>query len=272
MAEEILLTLTYINSATDNIAESLITINNNYESLFLATSGFEDLYNISIEPLIDYYQNYYPKLKESLTLYENYKHEWDDFLTTVVNNSSKWLTPMTIFYPTIIEDPVSDDDIENINNWLRKFFPIKNSDDTSNYVDGQIFIVNCYTYDYSQTIKVLNQPYSYCNCQTYSGKISLHCQTRITGGWVHCNQGSYNCDKVINCYPSKNVDCWYESPYLREDGTVIKTSDPSSTKRKTISKIQANISMEYTDRRENSIKNFIFRVSQCDWEYRGTTI
>jgi hypothetical protein len=266
------LTITSVNSATDNIADSLETINNNYNSLFLATSGLEDEYNLSLSPLVQYYENYYYQLKESFNLYETYKNEWNDFLTTVISNSSKWLTPMTIFYPTIIEDPISDDDIYDVNNWLRKFFPIKNSDDTSNYVDGQIFIVNCYTYEYSEPIKVLNQPYSYCNCQTYSGRIALHCQTRITGGWINCNQGSYNCDKVINCYPTKDVDCWYESPYLHENGNVIKPTDATATKRKSISKIQANISMEYTDRRENSIKTFIFRVSQCDWEYRGTTI
>jgi hypothetical protein len=251
----------------DQMSGSVSTLNYNYNALYLSAVEIQNLYNQELNPFIEYYNENSNILFDSLSLYSQSSAKWFDFLTIVQTNSSKWLQPMTIFYPTIIADPVTENDIQNINNWLRKYFPIKNSDGTLNYVENQKFIVNFYTYTYTSQVNVLDQVSSYCNCQTYSGNITLHCQTIITGGWIECHQGSYNCNTTLNCYPSLAVDCWYQSPYLHADQTPIKAADAISTKQLTVSKIQATLNMNYIDRRENSIQTVIFYVNDCDWKY-----
>jgi hypothetical protein len=257
---------------TEEISKSLKQFNYNYTTLYLCASAIEETYNTILFPMVDYYIKNSEILYDSQFLFQQNVFQWLELLTIVQLNSSKWIKPMTVFYPTLIQDPVNENDITNINNWLKKYFPIKNNDNTLNYVENQKFIVNCYTYEYAYRTNVLDQPYSYCNCTTYSGLITLHCQTKITGGWIECHQGSYNCNRTINCYPKLNVDCWYESPYLHTDSRAILPTDPVSTKQSAISKIQANLTMDYIDRRENSIRSFVFIVRNCDWLYTGERI
>jgi hypothetical protein len=255
---------------TEIIGESLQKINKNYNYLYQAATAIEDTHMNEYYPIIEYYEKNKNILFEAIDIIANNEYAWRDFYTTVQQNSSRWLLPMTVFYPTLIPDPITPDKIDQVSNWLKKYYPIRNQiDNTLNFVEKQRFIVSCYTYQYASKIQILDQPYSYCNCSTQSGLIALHCQTKITGGWVNCHQGSYNCSHTINCYPTRNVDCWYETPYLKSDGTPINQTDPVSMKQVTISKIQANLNMEYLDRRENDIKNFVFEVEDCDWVYIG---
>lgn len=252
------------------ISESIPTINKYYNYLFQAATALEDVYINEYYPIVEYYENNKEILFEAIDIITNNTGMWNDFYTTVQQNSSRWILPMTVFYPNLIEEPISDAKRDQVSNWLKKYFPIKNDlDNTLNFVEKQRFIVSCYTYKYASQIQILDQPYSYCNCSTQSGLIALHCQTRITGGWINCHQGSYNCSHTLNCYPTRNVDCWYESPYLKSDGTPIRPNDPVSMKQVTISRIQANVNMEYSDRRENDLKNLVFEVEDCDWVYVG---
>jgi len=264
----------------DNIVDSLCAINLNYSMLHTGLSSIDLIYNSAIQPIIDFYNQYASDLKQSYTLYVNSFDKWTNYISTVQTNSAKWLQPFTIYYPTLIEDPFSDDDINNINIWIRKYFPVKNPDGTLNYVEGQKFLVNCYTYSYVSPDGFSNgvlrdSPYSYCICNTYSGGIYLHCQTNIGGGWVACENAVYNCTKTIDCYPSQNVDCWYTTPYLHSDGTIItdtsNTFNKNDPKQSVRSQINANITMQFTDRRETSIKTLQFVISNCDWSYTEST-
>jgi hypothetical protein len=257
-------------SSGEIIGESIGKINKNYDYLYQAATAIEDTHMNEYYPVIEYYEENKQILHEAIEILSNNYIDWTDFYTTVQQNSALWLLPMSVFYPTLMEHPLTPTKIDIVGNWLKKYFPIKNDiDNTLNFVERQRFIVSCYTYQYASKIQILDQPYSYCNCSTRSGVIALHCQTKITGGWVNCNQGSYNCSHTLNCYPTRNVDCWYESPYLKSDGTPIRATDPVSVKQVTQSKIQANINMEFVDRRENSLKNLVFEVEDCDWVYVG---
>jgi hypothetical protein len=253
----------------DEISDSVETFNYNYNTLYFKAVEIQTIYNRLLYPLIEYYKENSELIYNSLSLYSQNSANWDDFLSITHSNSSKWLQPVTIFYPTLFEDSLTEENIESVNNWLKKYFPIKNSDGTLNYIENQKFVVSCYIYSYGNNNNILDLPYSYSNCKTTGSKITLHCKTIITGGWVYCHQGSYNCDRTINCYPSLQVDCWYESPYLHITGTPILTSDPISAKQDVISKISAEIEMDYQERKEIEIKNILFIVNECDWLYRG---
>lgn len=255
-------------SELDRISRSVATINNYNSVLYSSATAIENAFYKDTNVIVDYFNENSKLLFNSITLLENNSIKWQDFLTTVYSNSAKWLKPMTILYPKIIREPFTDNDLINVLQWLKKFYPIRNSQDGSlNYVENQQFIVSIYLYNFDQQINLLDQPYAYTKCVTQSGLISLHCQTLITGGWINCHQGSYNCNKVINCYPSLNVDCWYETPYLKIDGTPINTNDPVSVKQVVRSQIQANLIMNYVNRKETKIKTIIFKVENCDWVY-----
>jgi hypothetical protein len=225
-----------------------------------------------VEPILHLYREYNDILKETKIMFDEIKHESVDFLTITTANSAKWLQPMTIFYPEIFNSPFTNQNIDTINNWLKQFFPVKNEDGTLNYVENQKFLVNCYVRSSQQLINTVDQLQSYCNCQTSSGLIRLHCRTIIKGGWIHCHQGSFNCNRTINCYPEKNVDCWYETPYIKRNGLPITGQDTIPAKQAVRSQIKTNITLNYTETKENAIESLIFSVLDCDWRYVGSNL
>lgn len=224
------------------------------------------------EPLLHLFREYNDILKETKIMFDEIRYESLDFLTVTTANSARWLQPMTIFYPEIFNTPFTNQNIDTINNWLKKFFPIKNEDGTLNYIENQKFIVNCYVRRTQELINTVDQLQSYCNCQTSSGLIKLHCKTIIRGGWIHCHQGSFNCDTTINCYPEKNVDCWYQTPYIKRNGLPITQQDPISSKQAVRSQIKTNITLNYSETKENGIESLLFSVVNCDWRYLGSNL
>jgi hypothetical protein len=261
-----------IIQSSEQIADTIDAINNNYSTLQLWASAIQQEYDIRWQPVINYYNQYIVSLNNSSLLAQTLSADWDIFQTTVETNSAKWLQPFTIFYPTLILDNVTDDTIITIIDWLRQYFPIRNSDNSLNYVEGQKLIVNCYIYSYSDTINIVDEPYSYAKCQTRSGTIYAHCKTVISGGTIYCGQGSYSCAKTIETNPSKHVDCWFSSPYVYDVapyGSPITDTAFSTAKQNSRGQIKTNITMNYTDQNETGIETLVFKVYDCDWQYNG---
>jgi hypothetical protein len=280
-----LTTINFIPSS-QNIDESITTINANYKTLQSYVSALQIYYDNNIQPIIEYYNQYSSQLNDTLTLTQNYSANWDDFQTIVQSNSSKWLRPFTIFYPTLIQNNINQDDINTIIIWLNEYFPIINIDGNLNYTQNQSIIVSCYLYSYDtdNQINTKEYAYSYSKCSTSNGIIHAHCQTIVTGGWVNCNQGSYLCDTVLDCYPSLKVSCWYGDPYLYNYGNIgliIPPENPPPTTPNSIfqsyvnnrsivrGQILADISMNYLDKKENGIQSLKFIVNNCEWSYVG---
>jgi hypothetical protein len=256
----------------DTITNTINVCNSNYYNIYLGLSSAQQYYTDIFIPIIEFYNEYSNQLKEAYTIYEQASGSWDDFLTKVQSNSAKWLQPFTLFYPDILQEPFTDNSVETINNWVKKYYPITNEDGTINYVENQKLIVNCYTYVQGTEVDIIDSPYSYCKCKTQSGNISLHCQTIITGGWIHCNQGSYNCQQTLDCYPQSTIDCWYETPFLHTDFSPIGVDEAISSKQDVVSKIKANITMKFNERYEYDIKTLFFEIQDCDWVYMGANI
>lgn len=248
--------------------------NEGCESIYLKLSGIEDIRLKYIEPIKEFHRTYAISLSNAIETFNKYSLQWLDFSTTTQSYSAKWLQPFTVFYPILFQEPFTDDNIDQVNNWVRKFFPIKNADGTLNYIEHQKLIVNCYTYNVMtpEYFPIITEPKSWSTCATQSGNINLHCQSLGTGGWVHCSNGTFNCNETIDCYPTYHVDCWFSSPYLNVDGSVITTDEPILSRQTVKGQIQANLYMEYNDRATSSIKTMLFEVSNCDWAYSGPNI
>ena len=276
--------MTFILSS-QNIDQSLSAININYTSLQLLVSSLQVYYDSTIQPIVDFNNQYSLQLNNTLTLTQNYSANWNDFETLVLSNSSKWLRPFTIFYPTLIQDNITQNDINTITTWLGQYFPVTNTDGSLNYVQNQNLLVNCYlyTYDTDNKIKLNDYAFSYAKCSTHNATIHAHCQTLITGGWIHCNQGAYLCDTTLDCYPSLKVDCWYGDPYLFDIpnyGKNIPSNNPPAKTNKNYSsyvnsrvnvrgQILADITMNFLDKKETGIQTLKFIVDNCNWAYVG---
>ena len=152
-------TINFILSS-QNIDASVPIINNNYNTLQLWVSVLQVHYDNNIQPIINFYNEYSSQLNQYLTLSNSYSANWDDFQTKVEINSSKWLRPFTIFYPTLIQDGINPDNIKTIITWLNEYFPIVNLNGSLNYVQNQSIVVSCYLYSYdvSNQIKTKFKP------------------------------------------------------------------------------------------------------------------
>jgi len=258
---------------SEQIADTIDVVNKNYTTLQLWASAIQQEYDNNWQPILDYYNQYAVSLQEASTLAQTFSADWDDFQTIVETNSAKWLQPFTIFYPSLILNNVTDDTVTTIIDWLRQYFPIRNADNSLNYVEGQKLIVNCYIYTYNNVINIADEPYSYAICETSSGTVYAHCETKTTGPTIVCGQGSvYSCDQTLVTNPSKHVDCWYTSPYVYDVapyGSPITDTAFSYAKQRTRGQIKTNITMNYTDQNETGIETLVFKVYDCDWQYNG---
>lgn len=272
---------------TDTIEGTIDVFNSTYMTIYKNISGVQASYNDVLDPLLNFYSTYAARLLSAVDVYNNNVHEWNDFLTTVQSNSAKWLQPFTIFYPVLINGDITNDVVNTINDWVRKYYPVKNADGTLNYVEGQKIIVSAYTYKVQETFYVpsaqspngtetITFPFfvrlqSYCECDTHGATITANCASEGTGQ-PSCENAVYSCAGGGTCSTSKFVNCWYIPPYLNLDQSPI-TSDQvkAGSVQNALSLIQADININYQDRQETALKNIIFTISDCDWKYKATT-
>jgi hypothetical protein len=258
---------------SEQIADTISYINNNYSTLQLWASALQQEYDNRWQPVIDYYNLYAVELNEASLLAETLSANWDNFQTIVETNSAKWLQVSTIFYPILILNSITDENVISITDWVRQYFPIRKADNSLNFVEGQTLIVNCYTYAYSDTINIVDEPYSYAKCETRSGIVYAHCKTIVSGGPIYCGGGAvYRCNLTLEDNPSKNVSCWYTSPYVYDVdpyGSPITDTTFTSDKQTARGQIKTNISMNYTDQNETEVVTLVFKVNDCNWQYNG---
>jgi hypothetical protein len=272
-------TITNITSST-TIDDSVSIFNDNYFTIFGVLTSVQVSYGSLLKPIYNFYNNFALRMQNAYTIYQSNSANWNDFLTTTKTYSAKWIQPFSIFYPILIEDPITNDNINTVNDWVRKYYPIKNQDGTLNYIENQKIIVSCYTYTESKTIGsaaiggYITFPYtlnliSQCFCTTADGTITANCATNVSGQPI-CENAVYTCGSSKDCNQSKTVGCWYTSPYLDSSGNPIP--DKNTSVQNAISRIQANLSFDYTDRSEKNLINLVFIVNNCDWSYLGENI
>lgn len=267
------MTNTYTLSAilpTETIGDSLSTVNHNYSTLSQWVIDIQNTSNAKFVPLYDFYIKYSNRMDRILSTIQTVSSEWRSFQTTVQTNSAKWLQPMTVWYPNLIPIPFTDNSLFVVKSWLDTAFPIRNLDNSVNYVDGQQFIVSCYTFRTEQKINQNLFLRDHTTCRTSNTTIYAYC----TDTWAHrsitCKKGAFSCAYTRGCREGKTSDCFYLTPYYTRvtDTAPIGTTNRNADRTYGIGKIEATVSARYTDRFEStSIRTISFRVVNCNWTF-----
>jgi hypothetical protein len=260
--------ITLINP-NQTIGDSLIDINKNYTNLSNWVIDVQKTYNTKYLSVYNFYVKYADKMDLTLSLIQTLSAQWRSFQTTVETNSSKWLQPITIYYPDLIVLPFTNSSINIIKNWLVTNFPIKNSNSSDvNYVEGQQFIINAHTYKIENKINNASfKLFDYTLCYTSNKTIYVYCSDLWANTTVHCSNGNASCGYSRNCSKSAASDCHYTSPYYRNLADENPISGAPNTTQG-YSKIEATVRANFTDRIENSfIRSLSFKVLDCDWVF-----
>lgn len=136
--------ITYIDPFS-NIGDSLSAINSNFheidkgiQDLELKTLKFSHLFK-------NYFNNSFAKYLQAARNFNENKNMYENAYTLVQANSARWLHPLTLMYPCIIDDKnyrISTQDKTEIANWLNTYFPITTPAGDINYVEGQIAYIS----------------------------------------------------------------------------------------------------------------------------------
>lgn len=132
------------------------------------------------------------------------------------------------------------------------------------YVEDQLAVV--YSLAYTQTLSAIyvNSLVSdFTICATNPRRVCVTCWNYYSGGGP-CGWGHVNCASYSNsCSQCKDVQCWYnDPPYEPYNSGVVPGYSYAR------SKIEANVKMEYTERREAiNIIGIVYRVKNCSWQF-----
>lgn len=244
------------------IGDSLPTINANYSALNAWVSDKQNDYSIYWKPIIDFYNQNINYIQEALTLVNSNSSIWNDFRTTVETNSAYWLAPnFTIYYPKLIQKSTTNikNSISEIQSWLNKNFTVQNEDGSVNYVQGQYAIVYAYVQMKDHQINYSAQLMDQTTCNATNQTVCATCQ-RYSNTQVDCTNTTLHCSYNQYCTTCATGDCHYA-----DTPTTSFIVDPNNNTI-AISEIKVNLSMQYTDTREQ-LYGIIFNVKDCSWQY-----
>jgi hypothetical protein len=245
--------------STDNIGDSLDSLNLNYSLLDNWVTDFQKNYEDNWTSIIQFYTSNLNDMDTVITFAQNYSANIDSFLDTVENNYSKWSAPpITMVYPKILSTKFTNNNIIELSDWINNNFSVQNTQTSAtNYFEGQTAIVSCYLYG-TTTNNSTDVQIPTTTCSTANAKIYANCSTDWYGR-VSCHQGTFNCKYTRNCTTESDLTCSFkDSPYELQD----KNGHTG------ISRIKSTINYQYTDRYEKSeIKTLLFTVLNCKWVF-----
>jgi hypothetical protein len=151
------------------------------------------------------------------------------------------------------------------------------------YVENQTAIVYSLAYTQSLSAIAINSFLTdFTICATNPRRVCVTCYNYYSGGGP-CGWGNVNCASYSNsCSQCKDVECFYNNPpyepiaagagnYVPLGPTVGAGGAPvdvNSSWKFGRSKIEANVSMNYSERREAiNIIAIVYRVKNCQWTF-----
>lgn len=290
---------TFYNILTsDYIGDSLSAVNLNYLNLSNWVNDIQNDYQNNLKPVIDYYNQNIEKLTNIISIVNEFGYNWFDFQNTVQSNSSKWLQPITVFYPNILPYSTQNSYINEITNWVNATYPVN-----LNYVENQKIIVHVYN-NQSSTWLEEDLITDYTICQTSDVGVCVTCNTVAYGPDISCASSSHPCPDTWSCSTCKSFDCYYVSPpYIPLEESFLATTDlkyippdqgykngiydpkkaiPTDDKLQQIwvsnitvlsshiakGQIQADVNMNWIDIWESdTISTYVFVVNNCQWVF-----
>lgn len=125
---------------TDSIGDSLSALNMNFSALDAALQELQDK-TVKFTYLYENYLNSkFDNLLKAATDIDNKSALWSQAAAIVAANKLKWIRPLSLMYPCIIDDPsfrATPEIRDEVTTWINTQFPISNIDSSVNYVEGQ---------------------------------------------------------------------------------------------------------------------------------------
>ena len=133
---------TSIKNTTNIIIDSLadeVAIDSSYPVLY--TSSLELTKNI--DSIIAAYKSTNKQFSNLIAVADQInseKYQWEQATTLISANSARWLQPVSLMYPCIIQEPTFRATVQirdEISSWINAHFPVITIDGVANYVENQ---------------------------------------------------------------------------------------------------------------------------------------
>ncbi len=243
-------------TTSDSIGNTLSSINQNYENLdVLLTNIQTSAINYWI-PMATLYEAKKQEWKESAREIKVSFPTWVEATTNFEENSSKWLTPLIVWYPCIFEYSLIEQNPaeaqSRILSWINLNYPILSKSGKPNYIETQQMIVYSLNYSQDTPTKETLELMDGTLCTTSDQKICAHCSKCYYGGGVNCNNGGFTCGGCSACSKCETIDCYFDNNLQQKS-----------------SQIAASITIEYENKYEQPEMNaFVFKVNNCEWQFQ----
>lgn len=214
-------------------------------------------------PFTTFYRNTYLEWNSRIDFANQNLNNWKDMSTLIETNSSKWIEPIVLFYPKLVD--INTNNLQStILNWLDTNYTIYNNGKV-NYIENQIVQVYCMITDKVVRANITRNGtvgtplYASTTCRTADSSVCAGCSISYSGS-VDCNNGDFECGGSSSCSICRPYGCNFIDPLT---DSVTKTYSPY---------IRGNLTYSFTDRYENNLRIFTFKVKNCKWEYVNVLI
>ena len=244
--------------ATDNIGNTLSSININYSNMEYWTNSILLSSKKYYEPLVNFYLFYGEFWKDSIDFAYSIDapNRLTSFYTGVEVNSALWVDPMVFFYPQILpESQKNETTITTIQNWVNQKFPVTTANQSKpNYLENTTAVI--YVMFYSELLRVPQENVvikQNVPCSTNDVSVTVTCRSTWGGAHVTCGASGNVCATISPtiCTNTKTANCLFEN------------NQQSITRSGT-----ANINIFFNDRSEtNDFYAVKLIVNNCAWQF-----
>lgn len=267
----------YTIKSTETIGDSLSTVNLNYLNLEVDTLSIQASANSLLTPIENYYNYIFDFVKNAATISQSISASVINSTTVVQKNSSKWIKPITILYPTVVSSSSVSTMVSEISSWVATNFPVFGAGTKApdikpsnfpNYVEGQTLTVYAHTWSLGSDINETVLLRDYTKCASQSADVCVTCYVYFTGGtycgtntWVACDQ-----TKTVTCPTCKLLQTSFLNPPYATINSGSSRFGPISNTRDGYGYIEAKVNMQFKDRYENnSLYAYMFEIKNCRW-------
>jgi hypothetical protein len=250
------------------IGNSVSSINITYDNIELWTNDISFSAVNYFQPLVNFY-NFYKDFWKATIGYAttiDAPNRLSSFKTTVQENSAKWIKPITVFYPNLVEYDAStiSDYVDDAIVWFKQAFPIFDNSDVftfdnfsqqsisgnPNFAEGTKAIIYFITYKLDTKADSVVTTVKDVNCSTDDRSARLGCQIVFRDN-VTC-YGRRVCPPFNGTYFNNfSILCRYENNLK----TVTRGAD-------------FTIDREFVDRNENDdLGAVLMEVKNCEWQF-----
>jgi hypothetical protein len=242
--------------ASLSIGDSLEIMNNNSLILDEWISSIELSATNFWSPVVDFYKNSYLEFNYNIDVANSNLQNWKTYSTVVENNSSKWIQPITVFYPYVSYDSVS---LNSVLSWVEKNYKINNNNENVLYVENQFLKVFCLIKqkitraNETREGNIGNSLYDYTACRTADSQACKPCNISYSGH-VDCDNGDFECGGNTQCNVCVPYPCSFKDPLTNN---ITKTYNPY---------IKAILKYNYEDEFESNLISYSFTIKNCRWQ------